>query len=81
MNDVLTEMQFWAQVMTDAQRTVLCSPDLESRLKGYVDARGLGRLIKIVASPAVPGNQLIVVDEHAMEAGWREMLARPIRLR
>lgn len=81
MNDVLTEVRFWAQVMTDAQRTVLCSPENESRCKGYVDARGLAGLIKVVASPGVPDNQLFIVDEHAVEADLREAWSRPIRLR
>lgn len=80
-NDVLTEVQFWAQVMTDAKRTVLCSPDLESRLKGYVDARGMGGLITVVASPGCPDGQLFVVDEQAMRASRNEQLAKPIRLR
>lgn len=38
-------------------------------------------LIKVVASPGVPDNQLLIVDEHAVEAGLREALARRIRLR
>lgn len=72
--DILTEVRFWAQVMTDAQRTVLCPPEWESRCKGYVDARGLGGLIKVVASPIVPPNQIVVVDENALEASNRQAL-------
>lgn len=72
--DPLTEVYFWAQVMTDAQRTVLCPPEWESRCKGYVDARGLAGLIKVVASTVIPDGQIIVVDEQAMEASWRQSL-------
>ena len=41
MNDTLTE---------DAKQTVICPPELESRCKGYVEARGLGGLITIEAN-------------------------------
>ena len=81
MNDTLTEIRFWQQVMTDAKRTVMCSPEMESRCKGYVAARGLAGLITIKASPAVPDDKLLVIDEQALAADWAEMTARPIRLR
>ena len=68
MGDVLTEVRFWAQVLTDAKRTVLCPPDLESRCKGYVDARGLSHLITVTASQFVPDGRLYVMDEGAIQA-------------
>lgn len=73
-SDPITEVRFWLQVMTDARRTVFCPPEWESRCKGYVDARGLGGLIKVVAHPWMPPNQLVVVDENAMEASCRQSL-------
>lgn len=72
--EALTEIRFWAQVLTDARRTVICPPEWESRCKGYVDARELGGLIKVVASPFTPPGQIIVMDEQAMEASWRQTL-------
>jgi hypothetical protein len=74
MADALTEVRFWAQVMTDAHRTVLCPPEWESRCKGFVDARGLGGLITVVASPICPTGQIVVMDTNAIEAGWRQTL-------
>lgn len=74
LNDVLTEMRFWSQVMTDARRTVFCPPEWESRCRGFVDARGLGGLITVVATPLCPPNRIIVADEQAMEASWRQTL-------
>ena len=68
MSDVLTEVRFWAQVLTDAKRTVICSPDLESRCKGYIEARGLGYLITVKVSPFAPDNCLYVMDECVMQA-------------
>lgn len=67
MNDMLTEVKFWAQVVNDAKRTVLCAPDLESRIKGLVDARGMGGIITVKASPAVPGDRLYVVDGSVLQ--------------
>lgn len=75
--DVLTEVRFWAQVVGDSKRTVLCPPDLESRCMGYVAARGLAHLISIRASPFCPPNRILVMDEQAIEAS----LARPVRIR
>ena len=80
MNDVLTEVRFWRQVMTDAKRTVLCNPDLESRIRGWVDARGLGGLITVTPSPAVPMDRVFVVDEQAVQASFAQLASRPIRL-
>jgi hypothetical protein len=54
--------------MGDAKSTVFCSPENESRCKGYVDARGMGGLITIKASPGVPDDRLFIVDEGAMRA-------------
>jgi hypothetical protein len=81
VNDVLTEVRFWSIVAKNAKRTVLCSPDLESRCKGYVEAAGLGGIITVKASPGCPDDRLFVVDEEAMRASMNELLARPIRLR
>lgn len=74
MADVLTEVRFWAQVMTDARRTVFCPPEWESRCKSYVDARNLGGLITVVANPWMPPDQIVVVDENALEASNRQAL-------
>ena len=76
MSDPLTEIRFWQQVIGDSRRTVLCSPDMESHCKGYVDARGLGGLITVVASRACPDDRLYVMDEQALMAS----VNRPLRL-
>lgn len=71
-NQPLTEVRFWAQVLTDSERTICCSPDNESRIKCWIDARGMAGLYKVIASPLVPDDRLVVVDEHAVEASTRE---------
>lgn len=81
MSEMLTDVRFWQQVMTDAKRTVFCSPENESRCKGYIAARGLEWLIAVKATPAVPDDRLFVVDEEAIKATTAEILSKPIRLR
>jgi hypothetical protein len=63
-SEILTEIKFWQIVIADARKTVLCPPDLESRLKGYVDARLLGGIIRVVASPYCPEDQVLILP------GW-----------
>ena len=78
---MIDEIRFWQQVLTDSERTVICNPDLESRCKGYVAARGLEGVITVEASPACPVDQIFVFDHNALEANLRQVLARPIGLR
>lgn len=76
---MLTEVRFWAQVIGDSKRTVICTPDLESRVKGWVDARDMGALIKVIANPACPPNQIFVIDEQAIEANFQQSITKPHR--
>ena len=75
-NDILTEVSFWMQVMGDAKRTIVCSPDLESRVKGWIDARGMGHLLKMVANQACPDNRIIIIDEQALAADLAASIQR-----
>ena len=77
MSDPMTEIRFWEQVIGDSRRTVICPPDLESRCKGYVAARGLEGIITVMASPYCPADRLFVMDEGAIAAE----AARPSRIR
>ena len=80
MSEPLTELRFWQQVIGDARRTVLCPPEMESRCKGYVDARGLGGVITVKASPVCPDDRLYVMDEQALMRGWSHD-GQPVRRR
>ncbi len=46
----LEEVKFWLQIIEDAKRTIVCSPEFESRLKCGLEARGLAGLTKVVVS-------------------------------
>jgi hypothetical protein len=80
MSDDLTEVRFWAQVMGDAKRTVICNPDLESRVKGWIDARGMGGLITVQATPVCPIDRTYIVDDAALQAAYNEVMQRPIKI-
>lgn len=74
MTNVLTEARFWMQVMGDAKRTIHCPPDLESRIKGWVTARGMGGLITILPNPACPPDRIFILDMGAIEAATQQAL-------
>jgi hypothetical protein len=76
MNGVLTEVQFWAIAFRAMERTILCSPDIESRIKCWIDARGLSGLYTVIASPHVPDDRLYIVDQNAIDADTNAMMAQ-----
>lgn len=78
--DILDEVRFWTQVMTDSERTVFCSPEMESRVKGWVDARGMGGVITVMADRACPDDRVYVIDHRAMDAMTAKALQRPIKI-
>ena len=80
MSDILTEVKFWLMVGEIQRRTLICSPENESRIKGYIDARGLGGTFTVKVSPIVPDTAVYVIDEDAVQATLNEYLAKPIRL-
>ncbi len=76
MNEPLTEIRFWAQVLGDSRRTVVCSPENESRIKTWVEAANRAHLISVLANRIVPDDQVYVIDEGALEASHRQVMQR-----
>lgn len=74
MSQIYDDVQFWLIALTESQRTVICSPELESRLKTQVDARGLGAVLTVVPSRMCPAGCVYVMDENAIDAVGREAL-------
>jgi hypothetical protein len=79
MNDPLTEVRFWAQITGDARRTIICSPDNESRIKTWVDARGMAGILTVHPTPFVDDCTIYVLDEQATEAAHQRDLQREFR--
>lgn len=74
---ILDDARFWAQVMTDQERTIVCPPEYESRLKVMIETRGLSGLLTVLPSRVCPDDKLIVIDRHALDASLAQtMLSR-----
>lgn len=74
--DILDDIRFYQQVIEDARRTVICSPDLESRVKAHLDVHGLTDAWDVVVNPYLCDDHLYVVDHNALEAAARESVQR-----
>jgi hypothetical protein len=70
-DDPLTEIKFWFIVINDMRQTVICPPDLESRIKGWVATRDMGGIITVHATPVCPPNKIILIDESALRP-WEQ---------
>lgn len=77
---MIDDIRFWAQVMTDQERTIICPPEYESRLKTMIEARGLSGLLTVLARRECPEDKLLVIDEHAMDASVAQFMARPVTI-
>jgi hypothetical protein len=77
MSDVWTDVRFWSLVMGDLRRTILCSPDMESRMKGIVDSYGVDGFITVLASPYVPDDKVYVIDNTAVESTLARLNTQP----
>ena len=77
---MLDEVRFWAIVRRSQARTVVCSPEMESRVKTMIDARGLPGTYKVVVSPGCPDTAVYMIDEGAIEAATNEALSKPPRI-
>lgn len=73
------DIRFWQQVAEDARRTIICSPELESRVKTRLAALGLSDLHDVRVSRFVPEDHLYVADLNAIEASNNQALARAMR--
>lgn len=69
---ILDNVKFWAQAIEESKRTLVCSPENESRVKSYVDARGLSGLYEVLVTPNVPDDLIVVMDQNAIEASTRQ---------
>lgn len=76
LDQMLTDIRFYEQVLLDARRTIICPPDLAAAVQAVVDQHGAGNLFTVLASAACPKHRLLLIDEQALEAGLRASLLR-----
>lgn len=70
--DVLDEIRFLMQTHTDAQRSLICTPDQVHAVKAAVDRLGAAGTFTVKASPVCPSGKILVLDEQALEASWQQ---------
>lgn len=70
--------KFWEQIKGDAKRTVLCEPHRLPEILALVEDRRYDH-ITVLASQFCPEGQLLVIDDGAMEAGFRQTVQRLAR--
>lgn len=64
-------------MLGDSKRTWVCPPAYEERIRALVEAHDLEHVITVRASIGCPENQVLIIDEQAMEADLRAQMARP----
>lgn len=74
--DALDEIRFLMQTRTDAQRTLICEPNREHAVRAAVDQAGAADLFTVKASPVCPAGRILVLDQQAIEASWRQTVQR-----
>lgn len=74
--DALDEIRFLMQASEDARRTLICEPDRVHAVRAAVDQLGAADTFTVKASPACPPGKILVLDEQAMEAAWRQTVQR-----
>lgn len=82
--DALDEIRFLMQTTVDAQRTLLCEPDRVHAVQAAVDQLGAAAAFTVQASPVCPPGKILILDEQALKASWRQTVQRAgrgIRLR
>lgn len=66
--------RFWQQIEGDAKRTILCEPHRLDAVQAAVEQRGFSKTVTVRASPFCPEGKLLVLDDSALEASWRQMI-------
>lgn len=66
------EDRFFAQIIGDAKRTVLCEPHRVAEVREAVERLGMAGILTLKASRVCPAGKLLVIDEQALEASARQ---------
>ena len=70
--------KFWAQVESDAKRTILCEPHRFDEIQALIKERGYKHLT-LRPSRFCPEGQILIIDESAIEASDRQTIQRLAR--
>lgn len=73
-SDMLDDIRFWAHIITDSERVIVCPPEFELKIKAIVEVMNVAGLITVIADPACPKDRLLMIDTHAIEAAMRRRM-------
>jgi hypothetical protein len=74
--DIVDEIRFYMQIAADARRTLICEPDRLASVQAAVEQLDVGDVFTVKSSPVCPPGKLLVLDEQALEASWRQTVQR-----
>lgn len=72
----LENLRLCMQELNDSERTIICSPELESRVKTMVAQSATPGLFDVRVMPGSPDTVVYVLDHNAAEATTRQALLR-----
>jgi hypothetical protein len=70
------DLEFARIVRAEAHRRVLCHPTEVDRIRWHVDQAGLDDVLIVGSSSFVPQGTMYVIDEQAIDAGFRESMSK-----
>lgn len=73
--DYVKMIQDYAKMLEDRQRTVICHPSMESRIKDLVREECMGHFIEVVSSSLVDETELFILN-----SSIDKILEIPLRL-
>lgn len=72
----MENLRVWLQDLIDSERTIMCSPEWESRIKTLVALSPCAGLWTVTVMPWMSDDLVYVVDHNAMEASARQSMQR-----
>lgn len=76
---VLDDVRFWATIIEEQRRTLICPPSLVDAVNRKLAELGIAGLNDVISSPHVPDGQILVVDPNSMEAATRQAVQQATR--
>jgi hypothetical protein len=72
---ILDDVQFWATVIEESRRTLICHPKHEAAIRARADELGVGGMLTVQTSALLPTEDtLILMDEGALQAATAEAM-------
>jgi hypothetical protein len=74
----MENLKVWLQDLIDSERTIMCSPEWESRIKSMIAASPCAGLWTVDVMPGMGDDQFWVLDHNALEASVRQSMQRAV---